>query len=84
MTSEQRDVTILVTWSKNLILKNANINKNIVFMKMKFMLLNSIFNYLSNKWSISLHSRPKFTFVLGKIDKMKSQGLAADYGQSFC
>ena len=54
MTPVSRDVTILVTWSKNLILKNADISKNIVFMKMKSNLLNSILNYLSNKWLIVL------------------------------
>ena len=33
MTPGLRDVTILITWSKNLIFANADISKNIVFMK---------------------------------------------------
>ena len=45
MTSEPHDITNLVPWSKKLTLKNGDASKNIVFIKIKFISLNSIFNY---------------------------------------
>ena len=66
MTPESRHFTIFVTWLKKSILKNVDVSKNMAFMKIKVILLNSIFNYLSNEGSTVLigHLVQKLFFFL--------------------